>query len=79
MTIEQLKSAVIEDANDFYFEYNGKQCGVEQTVTNSIAIYDMWYGDKLKTYTDLDVLLNDSFFDGKAIHDIIDIVDIDFS
>lgn len=29
MTIEKLKKNVVNDANDFYFVYNRKKCGVE--------------------------------------------------
>lgn len=74
-----LRHSVLEDANDFYFVYKGVNCGCEQTITNSIATYVMYYGDiKEKTYSDFEDVLNDPIFDGKALTEFLDEIVIEF-
>lgn len=78
MSLEDLKRLVVDEMNDFYFDYEGKRVGVEQTVQNSIATYTMWWGDDEKEYSDFDELLSDGFFDGRSVIDLLEIVEIEF-
>lgn len=78
MTLDDLKRLVVDEANDFYFDYEGKRVGVEQIVTNSVATYTMWWGDEEKEYSDFDELLSDGFFDGRSVIDLLDVVEIEF-
>lgn len=72
MTVDYVKDAVVENFNEVYFDYNNKQCGIEPQADGFSCTYDMWYGDKLKTYSNFDELVVDPFFDGKSITDLLD-------
>ncbi|MBP0954103.1 MAG: hypothetical protein J6M90_00505 [Oscillospiraceae bacterium] len=40
--------------------------------------FDMWYGDKCATFDTVEKVMNEPFFDGKTIEEIIpDMVDYD--
>jgi len=78
MTIKELRQYVVDETNDFYFDYNGENCGVEQTVKDSYPTYIMWYGDKDKEFHDFNTVVSDKFFDGKSIADLIDTLEIRF-
>lgn len=78
MTLDYLKAAV-EEANDFYFTYNGRNCGVEQEVKASVPTYYAWYGDDEKQYSNLDDVFFDPFFGGMSITDLISQLDIHFA
>lgn len=79
MTVKELKRHIIDDANDIYFMYHGKNCGIEQTVRKSVATYDIWCGKETKQHQNLNELLSDKFFDGKSISELLDIVEISFA
>ena len=75
MTLNELKAAIYEYGTGIYFDINGKQCGVEPEVQDSVFTFTMWYGDSFKDYSDFDELLLDGFFDGKSIVDLLDIIE----
>lgn len=79
MTVKELKHCIVNNANDLYFMYNGKNCGIEQTVRESVAIYEIWCGKETKQHQSLNELLSDKFFDGKSISELLDIVEISFA
>ena len=70
ITIKYLKDA-FETGNHIYFNYKGKQSGVEPNVENSVFTYEMWYGEKWKEYDSFEKMITDKFFDGKSIVDLI--------
>lgn len=72
MTVAYVKDAVVENFNEAYFDYNGKHCGIEPQADGFSRTYDMWYGDKVKTYSDFDELATAPFFDGKTLADLLD-------
>lgn len=78
MTLAELRSAIFENGTGVYFEFNGKKCGIEPEVKDSIFTFEMWYGDEFKDYSNFDDLLLDGFFDGKSIVDLLEIVDMSF-
>lgn len=71
MTIEDLKNA-IEDGNDVYFTYKGVDAGLESTVIDGVATYDVWYGNDERSYDNLDDALSDPFYDGYSISELLD-------
>lgn len=79
MTIAELKEFIIE-GNDFYFSYNGKEAGVELTVTDYKYTFDAYFDDFTKQYTDLDTMLNDPIFDGRSVIDLLEnnLIEISF-
>ncbi|MFR4307333.1 MULTISPECIES: hypothetical protein [Acidaminococcus] len=50
------------------FDYKGKRCGVDPL---SHQQYDVWYGDKCKTMTDINQVMNEPFFDNQSLADIV--------
>ena len=79
MSIEKLKNLILSCVNDVYFVFNGKKCGVSSQVDDYVPTYECWYGDKIKEYSNVDDLLNDLFFDGRSITDIIQDLEISIS
>lgn len=73
MTFDYLRKAVVEDVNDFYFNYKGVNCGVE--IHDTLDTFDLLYGDKTKTIDGgFDVAVREPFFDGKSVLDIFDAI-----
>lgn len=65
MTFDYLRAAVVEDGNDFYFTYNGTNCGIE--IHGTLETFDLLWGDESKTISGgFDVAINAPFFDGKS-------------
>lgn len=71
MTLEYVKKAIVEDCNEMYFTYEGKECGIDIEVHNSIYSFDMWFGGQLRTYNNFDEMVTDPFFGGKSIADLV--------
>lgn len=78
MTLDKLRENIVGSANEMYFEYNGKKSGVDQTITDSIPVYDVWHGDETKRYFDFDEMVNDAFFSGKSIVELLNEVEFFF-
>lgn len=73
MTLEYLRNAVMEDMNDFYFEYNGVNCGVE--INGTTDKFDLFYGDNdLTVDGDFDAVIRVPFFGGESVLDIFDLI-----
>lgn len=66
MTLRELKQAV-EDGNDFYFTFEGKRAGIEQTVIDYQETYTLWWGDLDKKYDSFMAVVCDPVFDGESI------------
>ncbi len=57
--------------NDIVFEYNGKPCGFTVEVKDYSPTFQLWYGDSTKEYKHAEDVINDNFFDGKSITDLL--------
>lgn len=80
MTAKELKLIIEECCNDVYFVYNEKKCGVTSTVDNSVPNYQAWCGDEIKFYGNrIDDVMNDTFYDGQSLSDLITTVDFCFA
>ena len=74
MTFDYLREAVVENANDFYFDYNGVNCGVE--IHGTLETFDLLYGDTIKTVSGgFEAAIREPFFDEKSVLDLFDSVD----
>ncbi len=58
-----------------FFEYNGKQCGIDPL---SHTEFDVWYGDKIETFTSIEDVFAVPFFDGKSLKEIFAEIDLDW-
>ncbi|MCD7777427.1 MAG: hypothetical protein LUH47_02860 [Clostridiales bacterium] len=83
MTAKYIRDAIIKNANDIYFDYNGKHAGIESSAKNGIITYEMWFGIgdtfKNKTSQNIDEVFRIKFFDGKSLIDLLNIVEFDFA
>ena len=78
MNVNNIKKAMINDGNDMYFTYNGYNSGVSSTVVNSVFVFHAWYGSNTKEFTSFDKMINDTFFDGNSIIELVETIDIHF-
>ena len=72
MNTAELRQIIKEAYNDVVFVYNEKQSGVTSEVCNSIPTFQVWYGEYIKEYSNIDDLMTDKFYDGKSLDELID-------
>ena len=77
ITKEEFKQ-IVADCNDVLFFYNEQPCGITSEATNSIPVFELWYGNKLEEFTTADALLNAPFFDNKSLLDLYDSIKFRF-
>ena len=77
--INEIRETLLQCFNDLYFNYNGKKCGVSPKVYNSTLSYQVWYGDSIKTFSNITDVLNNPFYDGKSLKDIVGDIDYYFT
>ena len=65
---------------DAIFTFNGNKSGICTEVRDSIFSFTAWYGKQIKEYgkTNIDHVMEDPFFGGKSINDLLDIVEFFF-
>ena len=79
MKIDDLTKTISECCNDVIFEYNGKKSGITSEVHNSTPIFQVWHGNDTKEYDNVNDVINDNFYSGKSIKDLINKVDFTFA
>ncbi len=57
------------------FVYNGKNCGIDPL---SHTEFDVWYGEKSGTFTAIDDVFNNPFFDGKTLAEIFNDIELEW-
>lgn len=72
MTTEELRLAVLDDANDLHFDYNGESCGLELTAIDGVMTFEVWYGEFTKQYDDFDDMVNDKFFGNMSLRELVE-------
>lgn len=77
MKQEELKQIMNEYCNDIVFQYAGKSSGVTCEVNDYKPTFQAWHGDAVKLYSDAEDVMNDKFYSGKSINDLLDTVNID--
>lgn len=74
MSANKIKDRINEICSLFSFEYNGIACGIDPL---SVSEFNMWYGeDKNYTAQSIDEVMSVKLFDGNALNDIADEIDI---
>lgn len=69
MEREEIKKIIDSDCATFTFLHNGKQCGAEFETIDGKDVYQLWNGDFMKTFSNVDDLLSYKMFSGKNIVD----------
>lgn len=77
MKADDLKRIMNEYCNDIVFLYAGKNSGVTCEVHDYVPMFQAWHGEDVKLYDSLDEAMNDKFYSGKSINELLGIVDID--
>ncbi len=74
MKPDDLKDLILSLTQDIVFEYKGKNACINPWNANKIEV---GYGDDIKTYTDINDVMNDKFYCGKSLVEIAETLDID--
>ena len=78
VTVDELKTAMFCDGNEFYFEYNGKRCGVNWEGSASKPTICAWCEPDYMLYKSFDKMIADEIFDGKSLASLLDSDEISF-
>ena len=78
MDKSELITAMINDGVDVVFTYNGQKAGLCSNVYNGVFSFQAWCGESIKVYRHmtLESVIEDPFFDGKSISDLLKTVDM---
>jgi len=79
MTKQDLKNIISDCCNDVIFTYNGKKSGITSEVHDSIPTFQVWHGSETKEYDNVDDVMNDKFYSGKSVNDLIGSIDFAFA
>lgn len=75
ITAKAVQDRIAEICSAVTWVYNNKPCGVDPYGSYKFV---MWYGDVVEEFTTVEDVMNEPFFDGKTIEEIIpDMVDYD--
>ncbi len=73
MNAKSIKNLILSLTQDIEFSYNNVDGSIIPLSRDNIS---MSYGDANKNYKDVDTLLNDPFFNGKSLSDIVSDIEI---
>lgn len=79
MNKNNLKHIISECCNDIHFNYNGLDSGITSEIANYVPKFQAWHGEKTKEYKSVDDVINDKFYSGKSLIDLIGIVDFEIT
>lgn len=77
MTKSRLIDVLSEYCNDILFSYNGKESGITSTVLNYNPTFQVWHGNETKEFNKISELLEDKFFSGKSIEELLNLVEFE--
>ena len=72
MTAKDLRDRIESLCTHVLFEYNEKECGVDPF---NAKHFDVWCGDDFMEAHSIDEVMKTPFFDGKALEDIVDLLE----
>lgn len=76
MSKDKLRQILSECCNDISFSYRGVKSGVTVEVRDYIPTYQAWYGDDTREYGNIDEVMDDKFYNGKSLNDLVKEVEI---
>lgn len=77
MNSNKLRKIISECCNDIVFFYQGKPSGITSEVHNFVPTFQVWHGDEIKEYDNIDDVMTDTFYSGKSLTDIAKEVEFD--
>ena len=72
MNKNELRKIINDCCNDVWFVYNGKKSGITSEVKNYVPKFQAWHGDSIKYYDNVNDVMNDDFYSGKSLIELID-------
>ena len=78
MSKDEMTSVISDCCNDVIFVYNSKKSGITSEVKDHVPTFQAWHGSEVKEYNNVDDVINDNFFSGKSIIEIMDVVTFSF-
>ena len=72
MNKNELRKIISDCCNDVWFVYNGKKSGITSEVKNYVPKFQAWHGDSIKYYDNVNDVMNDDFYSGKSLAELID-------
>ena len=79
MSKNELKNIISDCCNDVLFDYNGKKSGITSEVKDSVPTFQVWHGTEVKEYSNIDDVMDDKFYSGKSINDLVGNVEFTFA
>ena len=79
MSKDKLLKIISDCCNDILFTYNGKDSGITSTVANYQPTFQAWHGNDVKEYDNVDDVMNDKFYSGKSLVELIVVVEFTFA
>lgn len=74
MKASELKDLILSLTQDVTFQYAGKYACINPWNPSKIEV---GYGDKVKTYSNIDDVMKDKFYNGKSLEEISEELNID--
>lgn len=78
MSKSELASIIADCCNDVVFDYNGKKSGITSEVKDHVPTFQAWHGEDTREYDNVDEVMNDKFYSGKSINDLLNDVEFTF-
>lgn len=72
MNENEIRKIISDCCNDIWFVYNGKKSGITSEVKNYIPKFQAWHGDSIKYYDNDNDVMNDKFYSGKSLVELLD-------
>ena len=79
MTQNELMALLDDCCHDFAFSVDGKACGIMPEVINYQKTYHAWCGTATKDFSTSSDVMTAPFFNGKALNDLCDSLNIQIS
>lgn len=73
MKSQDLKKLILSLSQDVVFTFNSKSACINPWNTKK---FEVGFGDKSKTYSNIDDLMTDKFFDGYSLNEISESIEI---
>lgn len=74
MILNELKEVILSLTQDVTFKYDGEYACINPWNKKKIEV---GYADEVKTYSNIDELMEDKFFHGKSLNEITEKIVID--
>lgn len=75
--INEIKQEV-HDGNSLFFLFHNKKCGLAPSVENGQFTYEIWCGERWTDHSSFDEAIQDKYFDGFSLVELLPSISITF-